>query len=205
MATMTDGKKLAFGLTGGIATGKSTAMRLIEKSNESVVVFDADEVVQRLLASVEVVSAIAESLGMEVQYRDGTLNRSALRDLVFANPERRKQLEGILHPKVRKECLVKRQEWLKTSGAVIFVADVPLLFEGGFDFHQDLNLVVATSVETQRSRLKRRNYFNDEMISSILAAQLPISEKVGLANIVFWNEGPEKVLESQLKHFFDVI
>ena len=132
MATMTDGKKLAFGLTGGIATGKSTAMRLIEKSNESVVVFDADEVVQRLLASVEVVSAIADSLGMEVQYRDGTLNRSALRDLVFANPERRKQLEGILHPKVRKECLVKRQEWLKTSGSVIFVADVPLLFEGGF-------------------------------------------------------------------------
>ena len=76
MATMTDGKKLAFGLTGGIATGKSTAMRLIEKSNESVVVFDADEVVQRLLASVEVVSAIAESLGMEVQYRDDSLLKS---------------------------------------------------------------------------------------------------------------------------------
>jgi dephospho-CoA kinase len=205
MATKTGGKKLALGLTGGIATGKSTAMSLIERSFASVVVFDADKVVQRLLASEEVVSRIAESLGMEIQHRDGTLNRSALRELVFANPERRKQLEGILHPKVREECLVKRQDWLRNKSSTIFVADVPLLFEGGFDFHQDLNLVVATSVETQRSRLKRRNHFDDKMISSILAAQLPILEKVGLANIVFWNEGPKEVLESQLKHFFDVI
>ena len=85
----------------------------------------------------------------------------------------------------------------------MFVADVPLLFEGAFSFSQDLNLVVATSTGTQRSRLRDRNHFDDALISSILAAQLPIMEKVAQANLVFWNEGPLEVLQDQIDHFID--
>jgi dephospho-CoA kinase len=86
-------------------------------------------------------------------------------------------LETILHPKVRKECLEKLDFYSKTMSTTLFVADVPLLFESGFDFGQELNLVVATSQATQRTRLKARNHFEDRMISSILKAQLPIREK----------------------------
>ena len=87
----------------------------------------------------------------------------------------------------------------------MFVADVPLLFEGRFSFFQDLNLVVATSMETQRSRLKKRDHFDDALISSILAAQLPVMEKVARADLVFWNEGPQQVLERQIDHFIEAI
>jgi dephospho-CoA kinase len=83
----------------------------------------------------------------------------------------------------------------------LFVADVPLLFESGFDFGQELNLVVAISQATQRTRLKARNHFEDRMISSMLKAQLTIMEKVARADVVFWNEGGFAILERQLVRF----
>ncbi len=194
-------KKLCLGLTGGIATGKSTALKLIQSKLPAVTVFDADESVQGLLAREDIVSLIISELGEVVRGAEGGLDRVALRQSVFAHSGKRKALEGILHPKVREECLEKREEWLRNSASAMFVADVPLLFEGGFSFFQDLNLVIATSMETQRSRLRDRNHFGDALISSILAAQLPIMEKVARADLVFWNEGPLQVLENQIDHF----
>ncbi|MDB0068346.1 dephospho-CoA kinase [Akkermansiaceae bacterium] len=198
-------KKYCLGLTGGIATGKSTALEMISAKLPSVTIFDADESVQRLLAQSGIVSLIAESLKEGVQKGDGSLDRAALRKCVFEYPEKRKILEEILHPKVREECLEKREEWLKNNLSTMFVADVPLLFEGAFRFSQDLNLVVATSTGTQRSRLRNRNHFDDSLISSILAAQLPILEKVARADLVFWNEGPREVLQNQIDHFIDAL
>jgi dephospho-CoA kinase len=134
---------------------------------------------------------------------DGSLDRAGLRDLVFENEAMRKKLEGVLHPKVRKECLEKREICSKIPSTTLFVADVPLLFESGFDFDQELNLVVATSEATQRNRLKARSHFEDRMISSILKAQLPIMEKVARGDVVFWNEGCPAILERQLTRFLN--
>lgn len=191
------------GLTGGIATGKSTAVQIMQGLEPGMVLFDCDEEVKRLLATEEIVDEIARSFGPSVLSGDGGLDRVQIRELVFASPEKRRILEGILHPKVRKECLEKCRESSKNPSTTLFVADVPLLFESGFDFGQELNLVVAVSKATQRKRLKARSHLEDRMISSILMAQLPIMEKVARGDVVFWNEGSLSVLERQLSRFLE--
>ena len=105
-----------------------------------------------------------------------------------------------MHPRVREECLASRDRAGK-EGCVLFVADVPLLFEKGFDFGQELSLLVTTTRSTQIRRLKSRNGFDDSLVESILAAQLPLEEKLRRADIVFWNEGPPEVLRSQVRRF----
>ncbi|MGC6427430.1 MAG: dephospho-CoA kinase [Akkermansiaceae bacterium] len=195
--------KYAFGLTGGIATGKSTTLGMFRSQNPSLEFFDADLTVRELLKNSEVLSELAELFGKQILNSGGGLDREVMRGIVFQEAQERKKLESFLHPKVRKECLEKHEQWLTNESSTLFVADVPLLFEVDLDFGQDLNLVVATSEATQRSRLKARNHYDDEMISSILAAQLPILEKVNRADVVFWNEGPLQGLESQMNHFTD--
>ncbi len=188
-------------LSGGIATGKSTAGKMINRLMPTSAFFDCDESVRCLLKAQEVLEEISETLGQSVIKMDGSLDRATLRKLVFENENSREKLETILHPKVRKECLEKLNFYSKTTPTTLFVADVPLLFESGFDFGQELNLVVATSQATQRNRLKARSHFEDRMISSILKAQLPIMEKVARADVVFWNEGSLSIMESQLARF----
>ena len=190
-----------FALTGGIATGKSTAGKMISRLMPTSAFFDCDESVQSLLQKQTVLEEISDALGRSVIKADGSLDRAALRKLVFENETSRRKLEIILHPKVRKECLEKLDFYFKNNPTTLFVADVPLLFESGFDFGQELNLVVATSQATQRTRLKARSHFEDRMISSILKAQLPIMEKVARADVVFWNEGSLSIMESQLARF----
>jgi len=190
-----------FALTGGIATGKSTAGQLMQKLQPSMAFFDCDQSVQALLEREEVLAEISEAFGEEMATDDGQLDRGKMRQKVFRSEDQRRALEGVLHPKVRKECLEKRDISFKNSSTTIFVADVPLLFESGFDFEQELNLVVATSEATQRERLKARSNFDDSMISAILSAQFPILEKVARGDVVFWNEGSPEILERQLSRF----
>lgn len=197
--------KLCLGLTGGIATGKSTALNLLKKRCPDIEVFDADQAVHRFFEEKKTLLALSKFFGPSILDEQGALDRAEMRARVFSNEKQRKKLESLLHPKVREECLEKHKKWLTNSASTLFVADVPLLFEVGLDFGQDMNLVVATSQSTQRSRLKKRNHFDDEMISSILAAQLPILEKVNRADVVFWNEGPDLLLFRQIEHFLDSI
>ncbi|MGJ8697157.1 MAG: dephospho-CoA kinase [Verrucomicrobiaceae bacterium] len=198
---MTHEIPICFGLTGGIATGKSTALRFFRELQPGLEIFDSDGCVSILLESARILSKIEVGLGGGVLNDEGALDREVLRNIIFRDPAKREILEGILHPEVRKECLEKVAKWHKQQGRTMFVADVPLLFEGGFDFGQEFNLVVATSEETQRTRLKARSQFDDAMISSILAAQLPIREKVDRADVVFWNEGPLSCLHAQVEQF----
>lgn len=192
-------------LTGGIATGKSTAVKILRELDSGVKVFDSDHSVQDLLGRPEVLSEISHALGKSIVLPDGGLDRALLRSLVFGNPNLRKKLEGVLHPMVRKECLEKLAEYRSNPSTTLFVADVPLLFESGFHFGQEFNLVVATSSATQRTRLKARSHLEDRMITSILQAQLPIMEKVACGDVVFWNEGTPAVLSRQLQRFLNSI
>ena len=185
-------------LTGGIASGKSTACRLLAEVVPSVRLFDCDASVRKLLETdPQVAARVVAMFGREVAGADGALNRAMLRSRVFADPASRRLLEGILHPRVREECLASRDLAAK-EGAALFVADVPLLFENGFDFGQEQALLVAVSRATQIARLKARNRFDDPLIESILAAQLPLDEKLARADVGFWNEGPLDVLRRQI-------
>ncbi len=167
----------------------------------SIVIFDCDEAVQRMLESdPEVAGILAEAFGARVLDIGGRVDRHFLRGRVFEDEVARGKLESILHPRVRQECLDSLGR-AATRGAELFVADVPLFFEKGFDFGQNQVLVVASSRSTQIQRLKARSGFDDLLIESILAAQLPVQEKMSRADVVFWNEGPPAVLRSQIRRF----
>jgi transcription termination factor Rho len=188
-------------LTGGIASGKSTVCRLLREWLPGVVIFDSDESVHRMLESdPDLAHRIASVFGGAAIGPEGRIDRGFLRDRVFTDESARKSLEALLHPRVLEECLDSLEQ-AATRGADLFVADVPLFFEKGFDFGQSQVLVVASSRPTQIQRLKLRSGFDDPMIESILAAQLPVSEKMSRSDVVFWNEGPPHVLCSQVRRF----
>jgi len=195
---------LTLALTGGIATGKSTAVRHFQKFVPDLEVFDCDESVKALLETEVVVAELVSLFGNGILDGDSEgLDKAKLRAEVFGNPEKRKALEGVLHPRVREECLALKQKAAK-QGARCFLADVPLLFENGFDFGYDQVITVATTRATQVARLKARNGWDDELIGSVLAAQLHIEEKIARADIVFWNDGEPDTLKAQIKRFCQI-
>jgi len=190
-----------FGLSGGIASGKSTACRILKQIARGVAVFDADACVHRLLATdPAVVAAIAGRFGDGVIDGSGGVDRAKLRGHVFGDEPARKDLEAILHPRVREECLESLASARKLA-ASLFVADIPLLFENAFDFGQESNLLVAAGLPTRLQRLRKRSGLDDATAGAILAAQMPQEEKLRRADHVFWNEGPALVLEAQLTRF----
>lgn len=188
-------------LTGGIATGKSTVGEILRRELPNLRIFDCDASVRELLERDKAaIQGIAERFGPEAVKPEGGVNRDFLRSRVFCDPETRLNLEKLLHPRVRAECLASRERAAK-DGAAFFVADVPLLFEKGFDFGQEMVLLAATSRSTQVDRLRARSHFDDEFIEAILAAQLPIQDKLLRADVVFWNEGPLEILRHQIRRF----
>jgi transcription termination factor Rho len=188
-------------LTGGIASGKSTVCRVLREFLPSIIIFDCDAAVHRMLeADPEVAAIILETFGTQACDSQGRIDRHFLRGRVFSDEAARLRLEAILHPRVRQECLDSLQ-MAATRGVELFLADVPLFFEKGFDYGQSEVLVVASSRSTQIQRLKARGGFEDSLIEAILAAQLPVQEKMSRADVVFWNEGPPSVIRSQIRRF----
>ncbi|MGJ8673104.1 dephospho-CoA kinase [Rubritalea sp.] len=191
------------GLTGGIATGKSTAVTYFQKLDRSVCVFCADESVAKLYSQTEVLEVIREISGEDSVLEGGVLNRTWLRERLFSDVSLKQKIQDYIHPLVRKDCLESLEKSRRNTLTSSFIADVPLLFEGAFDFGQDANLVVTVSRETQIQRLIMRNGFDGATVQAILAAQLPISHKERCADVVFWNEGPVSVLEAQIQRFIE--
>ena len=192
---------LTLALTGGIATGKSTLARLFLELSPGTVFFDCDASVQQLLTKPDIIAAIAAALGPELVSPDGALDRCRLRALVFDDPERRITLEGILHPLVRRECQAAQQSARDAGTVPYFLADVPLLYESGFPLPRDIEVVVACGPATQLARLMERSKFSMELANKILAAQLPLAEKMNRARIVLWNGGPPASLRRQTEVF----
>lgn len=188
-------------LTGGIASGKSTTLKYFRVRCPSWVFFDCDEVARRIVDRPAVLTALEESLRVSLRNRQGELDRAVLRSLVFEDPQKRLVLEELVHPLVRKELLEEREKVIHSSAATKFMADIPLYYEGNLSLAQDLTLVVGVSRLTQRERLQNRNQFSEPLVDRILAAQLPLEEKVQSANVVFWNEGSITGLHSQVDLF----
>lgn len=194
-------------VTGGIATGKSTAIRqLMEMGGGRLRLFDCDAETGRLLDGGSLTVGLLHAFGPGSVDSSGRADRSFLRELVFRNPSSRKTLEGLIHPVLHQECLAQMEAARQNAAVDGFVMDVPLFFETSAHYHQDAISVVAVSRETQKTRLALRNGFREDMIEAILAAQLPIMEKVARADFVLWNEGPPTLLRRQTQrlyqHFF---
>jgi len=184
-------------LTGGIATGKSLFLSLLTAGDAGVEVVDCDAVVHDLLADPVWAGRLAADFGAEVLNSQGGVDRSRLRPLVFGDSAARGRVEALLHPEVRRRCASARLR-AQASGTVwLFLMEVPLLYESGFDVDRDYEIVLGASPATQRDRLRRNRGLNDEVVERILAAQWPILEKVRRAHLVVWNEGSIPCLKRQ--------
>jgi len=189
---------MLLGLTGGITTGKSTVTRYLAK-RAGLFVFDADACVHELLASDEEVGSAVRN---EFALGDEPIDRRALGQLIFRDPDARRRLEAILHPVVRDRWrgLAAKSRAERSD----FLADIPLLFETGADGYFDAIIVVAASPETQRQRMADRGIPPD-LIEPMLASQWPIGQKVGQADYVIWNDGSQAELERQCALLLDAI
>ena len=170
------------GLTGSVASGKSTVAGWMRE--KGIAIHDADAVVHSLLAkNGKAVAEIIATFGSAMGTSDGGINRKKLGGHVFANSADREKLESILHPLIRQH----RDQFLqdqKCLGSQIVVLDVPLLYETAGDGLCDYVIVVRADEETIRRRALSRPDMTVEKLSSILARQMPTSEKCRLADFV---------------------
>ena len=181
-------------LTGGIATGKSSFLGILQEMIPDLSFFDSDQCVHKLLTKFQVTRIILDSLGVDLAGPDGQLDKSRLRERVFHDQESKRTLEGILHPLVREECRLAQQRAERTPSIRFFLMDVPLLYESAFPLPRDLDIVVACGPVAQRERLLARNRWSPDLADRIIAAQLPILEKVDRADAVIWNGGTPAAL-----------
>jgi len=186
---------LVVGLTGGIATGKSAVSSLLKARGYPIV--DADLLAREVvLPGTSAYTAIVKTFGEDVLQPDGYLDRKKLGSVIFNDEGKRKQLNGIVHPAVRK-AMVRGvvRAWIR--GEKVCILDVPLLIEAGIWKWVGKVVVVYTSAEIQLQRLMRRDGTTREDASSRLNSQLPIGEKLPYADYVVENSGTLIELEAE--------
>lgn len=202
--TAHDPRMRIFALTGGIASGKSTVCRLLRELCPSVTIFDCDAATRRLHSDPDVVEQCRAVFGDEAIFAPkNCLDRDFLRKKIIHDEAAKAQLEAIIHPLIRQDCLASLDYAQQHQNSPLFIADVPLLFENGFHFGQEKSLLVASSLETQVRRLRNRTRWDDETIHASIAAQMPVADKMLRADAVFWNEGPLTSLRTQIARFLE--
>ena len=191
----------ALGITGGIATGKSTFTRVLLREL-SAELFDADRCTHDLLAHDRgVQAAVRERFGPSVFGSDGKPNRATLRDRVFGDDCARVCLEEILHPIIRERWSAMAAS--AKSGKKWLCFDIPLLYETDVEAHFDRVIVVACSSATQRQRLSAARGLSDDIADRIIAAQLDLREKISRCHHLIWNDSTPASLEGQAAFLAD--
>ena len=184
-----------FGLTGGMGMGKSAAAQILRERGVPVV--DTDDVAREVVAPGQpALAQVVQRFGQAILASDGSLRRSELARLVFADPAARKDLEAILHPAIRARWQAQVAAWRQPSHATAVVV-IPLLFETGAEAEVDATICVACSTATQYERLLQRGWPR-EQIDQRVRAQLSSDQKVARANYVIWTEGSLEVHAAQL-------
>lgn len=184
------------GLTGGIASGKSTAAQYLQELGFPVV--DADQMAREVLAKDGPgLKAVVNQFGRELLDDNGELDRRALGRVVFAQEEKLRQLEAIVHPFVRDKMREEKTRFEQAHFPVAFY-DVPLLFEKSLQDDFDLVVVVSSPEHLQRQRLKNRNSLSDQEITDRLSRQIPLVEKEKRADFVIHNSGTLADLKRQV-------
>lgn len=185
---------LTVGLTGGIACGKSTVARLLRA--RSVPVLDLDQVARDVVApGTDGLAAIAERWPSVVH--EGRLDRKALGAIIVADPEARRALEAITHPRI----WANAHEWLRIqaeTGEPVAVVEAALMVETGSWRHYDRLVVVSARRDLQLARLRDREGLTEEAAERWLATQLPLEEKERVAHLVIRNDGDEEALARAL-------
>lgn len=173
------------GLTGGIASGKSTVSTMLAELGAYII--DTDKIAHAVVMPKQpALLAIIDHFGSRVMLPDGSLNRELLGDIIFKNPEERSCLEKIIHPYIEKQVneSIRQAEKL---GHTVVVIDVPLLFEAGWQHRVDEIWVVYVDLKIQVSRLIARNQLTYEQAMERINSQLNIEEKAKRSHVVIDN------------------
>ncbi|MCG3086147.1 dephospho-CoA kinase [Anoxybacillus kestanbolensis] len=187
---------LTIGLTGGIASGKSTVAAMFRDLH--IPVIDADEIAHRVTAiDGEAYQLIVETFGSEILDSNGAIDRRKLGAIVFHDEQKRKQLNAIVHPLVRKHMLQQKEQYAR-KGEKAVVLDIPLLFESNLEHLVDRILVVYVDEQIQLRRLCERNGFSFEEAWARIKSQMPLEQKRKKADAVIDNNGTIEQTKRQL-------
>ncbi len=175
------------GLTGGIGSGKSTVARMF--AEQGVPVVDADQIARDVVApGTDGLAEIRAAFGDSILAPDGSLDRKALAERVFADADARKQLEAILHPRIARASMARFAE-LASEGHPYAIYEAALLVENGSHRMMSALIVVTASEATQLARVQARDGLSEAEARARMAAQLPLEEKVRVADYVIENDG----------------
>lgn len=193
---------MIIGLTGGIASGKSTVSALLVSKGARLV--DADVIAREvMLPGHEVLAAAVKQFGSEILSLDGTLNRGKLGDIVFQDPAALQALNNLTHPAIRREIKDRMNSMEEEDPKKLIIVDIPLLFESGLEsmFHEIL--VVYVPREVQIARLMERNGLSLEQAEARLNAQMDIEAKRNKADYIIDNSGELVHTEQQVAVLWD--
>ena len=192
---------LVAGLTGVIASGKSTVSSKLVELGARLIDFDliAHQVVE---PGKPAYNDVVKYFGTQVCREDGTLDRKKISDIVFKDMEKRKKLEQFTHPRIYEEFFRQLKEIGDEDPAAIVIVDIPLLVELNLMYLFEKIIVVSVSPETQKERLMARDGIDEAEASRIIASQLPVKEKTGFADWVIENDGTKEDTLKQVERLF---
>jgi dephospho-CoA kinase len=194
-------KFLLVGLTGGIATGKSTVSALLRELGCEII--DADLLAREVVEPGQpALAQIVTEFGRDVVTAAGALDRKKLGAIVFANPERRRRLEAITHPAIRDRFQARLDELAERGFVGLVVFDAAVMIESGNYKNMDRLVVVVTDEPTQLARLHGRDGTDDAENRRKVASQMPLAEKAKLADSVIDNSGDREATAEQVRRVF---
>lgn len=185
------------GLTGGIASGKSTVSNLFRKYGIEIV--DADKVAKEVSEKKESIEKISNIFGKDILDSDGKIIREKLREKAFKNIELLQELNKIIHPQVMEYFKRKKEENSKNE---ILIFDIPLLYEAKMEYLCDKIIVVGVDVQKQIRRVVARDGSSEELAKKIIFNQMPLDEKIKKADIVIMNDGTLDELEEKVMKIY---
>jgi dephospho-CoA kinase len=192
---------LIVGLTGGVASGKTAVSQVLKE--EGAYIIDADQIARELVQPhTPAWNELIRAFGQEILQEDGSIHRKKLADKVFAEPEQRKLLNQILHPRIKEEMDRRAKAIGEKDPEAIVVIDAPLLVELGEHREMDKLIVVTTTQTQQVERLKDRDGTGPDEALRIVSSQMPMEEKVKFADYVIRNEWSLEETKKRAKEIF---
>lgn len=189
------------GLTGSVATGKSTVSNMIQQAGIPLV--DADVAARKVVEpGTEGLKEIVAYFGGEILLADGTLDRAKLGEIIFKDKEKREKLNEITHPRVKDYMLEARERFFRAGEELVFF-DIPLLFESHLESLVDQIVVVWTTPETELKRLMERNNLTKEDALRRIESQMGIDEKARKADFVIDNNESLEKTQKQVYSFIE--
>ncbi|NDI36340.1 dephospho-CoA kinase [Chengkuizengella sediminis] len=192
------------GLTGGIATGKSTVSNMLVQRGARLI--DADVIAREVvLPGHPVLQEVAQHFGQDILLEDGSLNRAKLGEIIFNDASARKDLEGLLHPQIRSLMKERMAQFELEDPERLVVVDIPLLFESNLQELFSSVVLVYVPESIQLERLMKRNQLSLEEAKKRMEAQMPIESKKKLADFIIDNSKSMQHTEIEVEKFMEDI